>query len=220
MNCVLYSGTKNASSWAMRAWLALREAGIEFEERVVDIRRPQRFKNLEKVARFSPPGAVPVLVVDHQVIFDSLAIMEFANECADGALLPREMMLRARARSLMAWQHSGLSNICPRISFESAFYPDKRELSEAEQTQVSFLFGVWENQLQQSQGSFLCGALSLADLNFVPSLIRILRHHDNVEMFPLVAAWSDRLLRRESVQEWMREAERLPHVWYDDYLLL
>ncbi|WP_373921781.1 glutathione S-transferase family protein [Undibacterium cyanobacteriorum] len=146
--------------------------------------------------------------------------MEFANECADGALLPREMMLRARARSLMAWQHSGLSNICPRISFESAFYPDKRELSEAEQTQVSFLFGVWENQLQQSQGSFLCGALSLADLNFVPSLIRILRHHDNVEMFPLVAAWSDRLLRRESVQEWMREAERLPHVWYDDYLLL
>lgn len=29
---ILYSGTRNASSWAMRAWLALREADIEFVE--------------------------------------------------------------------------------------------------------------------------------------------------------------------------------------------
>ena len=49
MKPFLYSGTKNASSWAMRAWLALREAGIDFDEEVVDIRRPQRFANLERI---------------------------------------------------------------------------------------------------------------------------------------------------------------------------
>src|SRR5262245_42172992 len=42
MQRILYAGTKNASSWSLRAWLALKEAGVEFEERVVDIRRPQR----------------------------------------------------------------------------------------------------------------------------------------------------------------------------------
>ena len=47
---ILYSGNRNASSWAMRAWLALREAGIAFREEVIDIRRPQRFANLARFA--------------------------------------------------------------------------------------------------------------------------------------------------------------------------
>lgn len=77
---VLYSGTRNASSWAFRAWLALKEAGVGFDEEVVDIRQPQRVDNLARIRRFSPPGAVPVLVDDDALIFDSLAIMECANE--------------------------------------------------------------------------------------------------------------------------------------------
>ncbi|QSX76237.1 hypothetical protein HIV01_007025 [Lysobacter arenosi] len=58
MSLVLYTGTHNASSWALRAWLALREQGIAFEERIVDIRRPQRFENLTRIGQFSPPAAV------------------------------------------------------------------------------------------------------------------------------------------------------------------
>src|SRR4051812_20747387 len=104
-----YSGTKNASSWAMRAWLALREAGLEFDEEVVDIRRPQRFASLERIGRISPPAAVPVLIVDDVAIFDSLAIMEYANDRCGGRLLPADPVRRARARSVVAWQHSGLS---------------------------------------------------------------------------------------------------------------
>ena len=84
----LYSGTRNASSWAFRAWLALREAGVQFDEEVVDIRRPQRLGNLARIGAFSPPAAVPVLVHGDTVIFDSLAIMEYANELGGGTLLP------------------------------------------------------------------------------------------------------------------------------------
>ncbi|MEO8672378.1 MAG: glutathione S-transferase N-terminal domain-containing protein, partial [Tahibacter sp.] len=80
MQRVLYVGTKNASSWSLRAWLALREQGIDFEERLIDIRRPARYAELAKVAAFSPPGAVPVLVDGDVVIYDSLAIMEYASE--------------------------------------------------------------------------------------------------------------------------------------------
>jgi hypothetical protein len=111
MNRILYIGTKNASSWALRAWLAMREQSIEFEERLVDLRRPQRIAELARVAEFSPPAAVPVLVDDDVVIFDSLAIMEYASEIGD-APLPADARLRARTRSLVAWVHSGLSGIC------------------------------------------------------------------------------------------------------------
>jgi len=132
MTYVLYSGTRNASSWAMRAWLALRVQGIEFEERIVDLRRPQRFRELARVGEISPAAAVPVLVTDAATIFDSLAIMEFASEYGDRPLLPTDIHERARARSFVAWQHAGLSNICPRLSFESSFYPDKRAMTADE----------------------------------------------------------------------------------------
>src|SRR3546814_16362094 len=95
----------------MRAWLALREAGVVFEEEVVDIRRPQRFANLDRIGAFSPPAMVPALVVDQTVIFDSAAIMEYANEVADGVLLPEDRAARARARSLVAWQHSDRKSV-------------------------------------------------------------------------------------------------------------
>ena len=218
MKLLLYSGTKNASSWAMRAWLALKEQNLAFEERVVDIRRPQRFNNLAAIAKFSPPGAVPVLLADEHVIFDSLAIMEFASEIGTTRLMPENVLDRARARSMLAWQHSGLSQICPRLSFESAFYPDKRVLSDKEQKQIIFLFGVWEQQLKNSGGPYLFGALSLVDLNFVPAVLRLFRHSPNLTEFPLVASWGHTLLQRPSVQEWLAEADVLEHVWYDDYL--
>ena len=139
MSRILYSGTKNASSWAFRAWLALKEQGIKFEERVVDIRQPQRLGNLARIAEFSPPGAVPVLVDGDAVIYDSLAIMEYANELGGGSLLPTDIKLRAQARSLVAWQHSGLSHLCPRLSFESSFYPDKRAMTQISNSSTSRL---------------------------------------------------------------------------------
>ncbi len=219
MKLTLYLGTKNASSWAMRAWLALKEQNLAFEEHVVDIRRPQRFKNLADIAAFSPPAAVPVLRVDDQVIFDSLAIMEFANEIGVHSLLPQDLLERAHARSLLAWQHAGLSNLCHRLSFESAFYPDKRALSDNERKQIHFLFGVWEKQLNESKGPYLFGDLSLTDLSFVPTVLRLFRHQPDVSSFPLVERWENQLMQRASVQEWLSDADQLEPVWYDDYLL-
>src|SRR5690606_15408957 len=154
MSRILYSGTKNASSWAFRAWLALREMNIEFEERVVDIRMPQRIENLGRVAEFSPPGAVPALVVDGTVLFASLAIMEYADDLRGCCLLPPDAKARAHTSSLVAWQHSGLSNLCPGLSFESSFYPDRRRMTEDEVAQSARVFRSWEDELGRSGGPY------------------------------------------------------------------
>src|SRR4051794_28406354 len=135
---ILYSGTKNASSWAFRAWLALREADLDFDERVVDIRRPQRYANLAEIGRISPAAAVPVLVDDGAVIFDSLAIMEYANELSGGMLLPSAA--RARARSLVAWVHAGMSSLCAGISFESAFFAEPPRFTDSENGEAARVF--------------------------------------------------------------------------------
>jgi glutathione S-transferase len=209
----LYSGTKNASSWAFRAWLALRELGIEFEERVIDIRETQRSANLARIAQFSPPGQVPVLVDEDTVIFDSLAIMEYANDLGGGRLLPAHPKLRGRARALVAWQHSGLLALCAELSFESAFYPHPRPMTADEATQSERIFSLWETELANNGGPYLMGDLSLADLAFVPTIIRLLAHARSVEGWPLTSTWTQRLMARSTVQEWMFEARSLPPVY-------
>lgn len=202
----------------MRAWLALREASIDFDEEVVDIRRPQRYANLAAVGRVSPPAAVPVLVTDERVIFDSLAIMEYANDVSGGALLPEAVLDRAAARSVLAWQHSGLSRIAPRISFESSFYPDRRDLTEREVSECARLQAHLESLLAASGGPYLFGPISLADLALVPTIIRLTRHLLDFSDWPRSAQWTEELLDLPTVKEWMSEADGLPHIWFDDYL--
>ncbi|QSX78688.1 glutathione S-transferase family protein [Agrilutibacter solisilvae] len=217
MTRILYTGTRNASSWAFRAWLALKEAGVEFDEKVVDIRRPQRLDNLARIQRFSPPGAVPVLVDGDAVIFDSLAIMEYANDLAGGALWPTQARPRAQARALLAWQHAGLSGLCARLSFESAFYPDRGAMTQAEYAEAARIFEAWEQALARSGGPWLAGALSLADLGFVPTVVRLLAHAPDLTQWPRTAHWTQALLARGHVREWMDQARSLPPVRLDDY---
>lgn len=211
MSRVLYSGTRNASSWAFRAWLALREADVAFQEHVVDIRVPQRFSNLAHIGTFSPPAAVPVLVDGDAVIFDSLAIMEYANDLGGGALLPRDALTRARARSFLAWQHAGLSGLCPRLSFESCFHPQKPVMTQDEQGQAARLYAALDGPLAGG-GPYLFGALTLADLALVPSVLRMGIEAVDPSRWPRVAAWANRLLARASVREWMATARQLPPV--------
>ena len=201
----------------MRACLALKELDIEFEEHIVDIRRPQRLDNLARIGRFSPPAAVPVLVDDGVVIFDSLAIMEYANELGGGRLLPADLRRRAHARSLLAWQHSGLSGICARLSFESAFYPRRRAMTTVEQSEAARLFKVCEDELRASGGPYLLGELALPDLALVPAVLRLAAHRPDFEPWPLTKAWSERLVARASVQQWLRDAEGLPPVGLEEY---
>ncbi|TKR33886.1 glutathione S-transferase family protein [Luteimonas gilva] len=217
MNRILYIGTKNASSWALRAWLALREQGIEFEERLIDLRPPQRALDLAKVGDFSPPAAVPVLVDGGTVIFDSLAIMEYASDIGERPLLPADPRKRARARSLLAWMHSGLSGLCGRLSFESSFYPERRAMKPAEAQEAGRLLKVWNDELAASGGPYLAGDLSLADLAFVPVVRRLQAHEADASPWPLAETWMRRLMARPAVAEWMAEAERLPPVWLEDY---
>ena len=219
MKPVLYSGSRAASSWALRAWLALKLADVEFEEIMLDIRKPQRFANLARVSKFSPSASVPCLVAGDFAVFDSLAICELANDLAGGALLPEDPWVRAEARAFASWQHAGLSSICSRISFESAFYPSKRRLTASELAEAARLFEATDASLNRYDGHFLFGDLSIADIMLVPTAIRLVRHAPELGAWPQTAAWMDRLLALDPVKEWLREAAQEPHIWFEDYLV-
>lgn len=217
MKRILYSGNRNASSWAFRAWLALKEQGIPFEEIIIDIRRPQRWRNLANIGEFSPPAAVPVLDDEGFIIYDSMAIMEYANELGNNALLPTNIKARARARSLAHWQHSTFGRICPCLFFEAAFYPDKKVLSTDEKHAIETIYGVWEKSISEFEGEYLVGDYSLADIMFVPSVVRFTSHMMPDRRWPKVQQWVTLLLNRPYVKEWLEEAYKLEPIYLPGY---
>ena len=109
----LYIGNKNYSSWSMRPWVLLRQAGISFDEVMVrfdSFSADSRFK--QRLGPISPSGKVPVLVDDDFEIWDTLAIAEYLAEKFPAChLWPQDAKARARARSVSAEMHSGFQNL-------------------------------------------------------------------------------------------------------------
>ena len=103
----LIIGNKNYSTWSLRAWLLLREAGIEFDEHRIPLDTPD---TAALIAAVSPAGKVPVLQIGELVVWDSLAIAEtIAERWPEKQLWPADAEARAFARSISAEMHSGFA---------------------------------------------------------------------------------------------------------------
>ena len=74
MELTLIIGNKNYSSWSLRPWLLLKQAGIPFTERRIPLYAPNW---QEQVLKHSPSGLVPALHNGAIKIWDSLAICEY-----------------------------------------------------------------------------------------------------------------------------------------------
>ena len=77
MGLHLIIGNKNYSSWSFRPWLAMKVAGIAFEETVISL-EAKDFK--ERVVALSGAGKVPVLMDGDTCVWESLAILEYLAE--------------------------------------------------------------------------------------------------------------------------------------------
>src|SRR2546422_8892533 len=101
----LLIGNKNYSSWSMRPWVLLREAGIAFEEVQPKFGPDAKPRGIE---RYLVAGKVPVLIIDGEPVWDTLAICEtLAERFPDKQLWPTDARARQVARSICAEMHSG-----------------------------------------------------------------------------------------------------------------
>lgn len=176
----LYIGNKNYSSWSMRPWVLLKQAGIPFEE--VKIRFDSFDKDAEfkaRVLEVNPAGRVPCLVDDGFAVWDSLAIAEYlAEKFPDKKLWPQDVRARARARSVCAEMHSGFSALrshCP-MNIEASL-PQNGAIVWRDQpdvrADVQRIVAMWTELLEQSKGPMLSGEFSIADAFFAPVCFRI-----------------------------------------------
>lgn len=207
----LYIGNKNYSSWSMRPWVLLRQAGIPFDEVVV------RFDSFDPGSQFkrqvgavSPTGKVPALVDGDVVVWDSLAIAEYlAERHPERQLWPANAAARAEARSVCAEMHAGFGALRTHCTMNiEARLPEAgariwRE-QPAVQADVARLVAMWQGLLARHGGPLLFGGFSVADAFYAPVCTRIVTY--GLPVPAAVQAYVDRVLALPGVAAWIADA--------------
>ncbi|ABS61864.1 glutathione S-transferase, N-terminal domain protein [Parvibaculum lavamentivorans DS-1] len=210
----LVIGDKNWSSWSLRPWLLMRQAGIPFIE--TSIRLRQSDTKLQILAH-SPTGFIPALKWRGAAIGDSLAICEtMADLFPDKRLWPQDTLARALARSACAEMHSGFQGLrrdMPMAVLER--HPGEGHTEEAiacARRIVEMWRGLRSRFGQQAADDhgFLFGRFGVADAMYAPVVTRFETY--GVDLAAMgddgtARAYMNAVLTLPSMREWIAGAE-------------
>jgi glutathione S-transferase len=200
---LLYVDSRYLSPYAMSVHVALREKGLPFHVRTLDLGAGAQSD--EAFAQASITRRVPTLVDEQFTLSESSAITEYLEEAYPGArLYPHSLQARARARQVQAWLRSDLMALRQERPTEVVFSaPVDRPLSQAAQMAAHKLFA-GASALLAHGGSCLFDAWSIADVDLALMLNRLVRNGDAVP--PGLADYATRQWERPAIQEWARQA--------------
>ena len=201
----LVVGTKDWSSWSLRAYVALRATGAAFDEVFVPLR--QMPLTSDEIKKYSKAGRLPVLKIEEDgrgvTVWDSLAICETLAERHPQALLwPSDPLVRAEARSYAAEMHSGFADVRDQLSMDFARRRPPPALRDETKAQIARILEAWSSALSRfgADGGFLFGGFSVADCMYAPVVSRFLTY--GVEVSPAVKAYMDRMMALPAMRDW------------------
>jgi len=197
---------KNYSSWSMRPWVLLTQAGIAFEE--IQLKFSDSGK-VEGIEPYSPTRQVPVLIVDGEPVWDSLAIGEAVAELfPHKQLWPADPRARQIARSICAEMHAGFRNLRGAMPVNIRASLPGKGMSPAVQQDIDRIVEIWESCRARfgQGGELLFGQFTVADAYYAPVATRFLTYA--VTLPPAAQRYADALLELSAVREWMAQARR------------
>ncbi|GGC01443.1 glutathione transferase [Pseudoduganella buxea] len=197
---LLYADSQFTSPYAMSVFVALKEKGIDFELRTVDLNAGAN--RAAGYAAQSLTQRVPTLLDGDFALSESSAITEYLDEVHPGTpLYPTQAKARARARQVQAWLRSDLMPIRQERSTDTVFYqPANVALSDAALAAAAKLFHGADALLGDGQ-EYLFGTWCIADVDLAVMLHRLILSGDAVP--PKLLAYARHQWQRPSVQEWV-----------------
>lgn len=209
MKLELVIGNKNYSSWSMRPWVLLRQAQIPFEEVQLKFEEEGGGLRVGGIDRYSRARKVPVLLVDGEPVWDSLAIAETVAELfPDKKLWPEDARARRMARSICAEMHSGFQAMRGKMPMNiRASHPGKGMTPESRKD-VERVAALWTECRERfgGAGSLLFGRFSVADAFYAPVVMRFETY--GVDLPPMARAYCEAVQSLAAVKEWVAAARR------------
>lgn len=209
----LVIGNKNYSSWSLRPWLAMKQAGLEFDEVRIPLDGP---RTQSEIRRYSPSGKVPVLIDGDLKVWESLAICEYVAERFANNLWPADIAVRALARSICAEMHAGFHNLRENMPMDCRNrYPGEGR-TPAVEAEIDRIIAIWRECRQKfaTGGPMLFGNFTIADAMFAPVVMRFVTY--DVKLNSEATAYAEAILALPAVQEWLAcawsESESIAHL--------
>ncbi len=204
----LILGNKTYSSWSLRGWLLARQAGLDFDEVVIPLRRSETHA---EILKHSPAGKVPTLIMDDEPVWDSLAIAEtLAERFPEKGLWPADARARQVARSVTAEMHSGFAPLRQALSMDlGKRYPGHAVNAEV-QADIERICDIWRDCRASfgGGGDYLFGDFGIADAFYAPVVTRF-RTYD-VKLDDICEAYCAAVTAHPWMQEWTAAAAAEP----------
>lgn len=212
----LVIGNKTYSSWSLRPWLLLRQAGISFRE----IRIPlYTSTSREDILRYSPAGKVPVLRDGDVAVWDSLAICEYlAERFPQASMWPQDRQARALARSISAEMHAGFPALRHNMSMNCRRAFPGKGYGAGVRDEIERIQAIWVDCRERygATGDMLFGHFTVADAMYAPVALRF--HTYGVTLPGAAGDYMDSILALPPIQDWIiaarAETETIPQFEY------
>lgn len=201
----LIIGNKNYSTWSLRPWLLMREAGIDFDEQRIIL---DTATTAGEIAAFGAGRTVPILQLGDLTIWDSLAICEtVAERWPEKRLWPEDADIRAYARSICAEMHSGFQMLRECMPMNCRAMGRKVPLPDDLTDEIDRVIAIWSHCHKHfsKDGGWLFGDFSVADAMYAPVVLRFRTYGINLP--ESAGFYPHRVLESKAMQEWLAAAE-------------
>jgi glutathione S-transferase len=152
---------------------------------------------------------VPVLLIDGDAVWDTLAICETVAEMhPQKQLWPEDAVARRVARAACAEMHSGFQALRGRMPMNiRASHPGKG-LTPESRRDIARVVALWTQCRERfgGAGSFLFGRFSVADAFFAPVVMRFRTY--GVQLPAAAQAYCEAVQALAAVREWIEGALR------------
>lgn len=184
--------------------LFLEETGLPYRIQPINIGKGEQFA--ADFLKIAPNNRIPAIVdhdpADHQAplsLFESGAILLYLAE-KTGHFLPKDLRGRQETLQWLFWQMGGLGPMAGQNHHFSRFAPEKIPYAIKRYVdETARLYGVLNKRL--ADRPFVAGAeYSIADMAIYPWIVSHQWQSQNLDDFPALKAWFERIKARPATQ--------------------
>jgi glutathione S-transferase len=189
--------------------IALEEMGLPYELKPVNIGKGEQFT--PQFLKISPNNRMPAIVDPEGPdgkpisIFESGAILQYLGR-KSGQFYGDSECDRVEVDQWLFWQMANLGPMAGNThhfrQYAPSFIHDQRQVAYGAiryTNETNRLYGVLEKQLEGRD--FVCGAYSIADMAIWPWIVPWRNQGQNIEHFPNIKAWYQRVIDRPGAQK-------------------
>lgn len=194
-----YWGTPNGHKIA----IALEEMGLEYQIFPINISENDQFQ--PDFLKISPNNKIPAIVDQNGPqqkpisVFESGAILQYLGR-KTGLFYPTDEQSRVEVEQWLMWQMGGLGPMLGQNHHFNRFAKEKIPYAiHRYVTETKRLYGVLDKQLVGQD--YVAGEYSIADMAIFPWLLRYEWQSIDLDEFPNVKAYVDRINSRPAVQK-------------------